>query len=190
MSFTFDANGNAVLAGGGSGNFGTGTGVAAIRLRGDAGSTGVFSSVANEIGLATNGVGRIVVKNDQISFRGDLTVNRYKETVWNAGPGVGGTAGTSGTATTLSLGPPATGTMQRCTLTGNCTFTMPTKDAGRSFTLQLRTGTGNFTATFTGVKWPGDAAPTVTTAANKMDMFCFVCDGTNWYGSFVQNYSL
>ena len=182
MSFTFDANGNAVLPTGGSGNFATGTGVAAIRVGGNTGNTGVYSSAANEIGLASNGVGRIVLLNDQISLRGDVSINRYKEVVWQVG--------NSGTTKTLSLGPPATGTMQRCTLTGNCTFTMPAKDAGRSFTLLLLTGTGSFSAAFTGVKWPGNVAPTVTSAAGKMDIFCFVADGVNWYGSAVQNYTV
>lgn len=182
MSFTFDGSGNAVLASGGTGNFATGTGVAAIRVGGNTGNTGIYSSASNEIGLASNGVGRIVVRNDQISFRGDLTINRYKETVWQVG--------NSGTTKTLTLGPPATGTMQRCTLTGNCTFTMPAKDSGRSFTLLLLTGAGSFTASFTGVKWPGNVAPTATSTAGRMDIFCFVCDGVNWYGSAVQNYTV
>jgi uncharacterized ParB-like nuclease family protein len=41
-----------------------------------------------------------------------------------------------------------------------------------------------------GYKWPGGSAPTMTGTANKVDVFTFVSDGTNMYGSFSgsQNY--
>lgn len=93
--------------------------------------------------------------------------------------------GNTGTAKTIAL---TNGTLQDYTLTGNCTFTMPTATAGQSFTLMLRTGAGSYTATFTGVKWPDSTAPVATTAASKLDLFVFVSDGTNWYGSVTQNY--
>jgi hypothetical protein len=33
------------------------------------------------------------------------------------------------------------------------------------------------------VKWPGGAAPTLSTGAGKIDYFSFICtDGTNWAG--------
>jgi hypothetical protein len=57
-------------------------------------------------------------------------------------------------------------------------------------TLYLLTGAGGFSASFTGVKWPGGVAPTATATANRLDIFCFVSDGFNWYGSAVQNYSI
>jgi hypothetical protein len=95
--------------------------------------------------------------------------------------------GNTGTAKTIAL---TNGTVQAFTLTGNCTFTMPTAVAGQSFTVLLKTGAGSYTATFTGVKWPGGVAPTITTAASKLDMVVFVSDGTNWYGSISQNYGV
>jgi hypothetical protein len=94
--------------------------------------------------------------------------------------------GNSSTAQTISI---TNGTQVTCTLTGNCTFTMPAATAGKSFTLLLRTGAGSFTATFTGVKWPASTAPTITTTASRMDIISFVADGTNWYGSIAQNYT-
>ena len=96
------------------------------------------------------------------------------------------TIGNSGTSKTLSL---ATGTYQSCTLTGNCTFTMPSLAPGVSFILNLATGAGSFTATFTGVKWPYGTAPTITTTASRNDILSFICDGTYWYGSFSQGYA-
>jgi len=94
--------------------------------------------------------------------------------------------GNSGTAVTISL---ATGTFQTVTLTGNCTFTMPTATAGQSFILKILTGAGGFTGTFTSVKWPGGTAPTITTTASKFDLASFIADGSAWTGSIIQNYT-
>ena len=93
--------------------------------------------------------------------------------------------GNSGTAQTLSL---ATGTAITVTMTGNCTFTMPTAVAGQSFILILSTGTGGFTGTFTSVKFPSGIAPTLTSAASRWDILTFISDGTNWYGNYAQAY--
>lgn len=94
--------------------------------------------------------------------------------------------GNTGTAKTIDL---TNGTVQTATLTGNCTFTMPTPTAGKSFVLYLKTGAGSFTATFTSVKWPTAGAPTITTTASKMDILTFFADGTNWYGSAIQGFT-
>jgi hypothetical protein len=95
--------------------------------------------------------------------------------------------GNTGTSQTIAL---TSGTVQTATLTGNCTFTMPTATAGKSFILLLKQdGTGSRTATFTGVKFNAAGAPTITATANKMDIFSFVADGTNWYGNYTQGYT-
>lgn len=105
------------------------------------------------------------------------TINNYTEGVV--------AIGNTGTSQTLSL---TNGTVQTATLTGNCTFTMPTATAGKSFLLFLATGAGGFTGTFTGVKWTGGTAPTITTTASKVDILTFTSDGTSWYGTAVQNF--
>jgi hypothetical protein len=105
------------------------------------------------------------------------TVNNYTEGVV--------VIGNTGTSKTIDL---TNGTVQTATLTGNCTFTMPTATAGKSFILILSTGAGSFTATFTSVKWPSNTAPTITTTASRWDILTFVSDGTNWYGNFAQAY--
>jgi hypothetical protein len=98
--------------------------------------------------------------------------------------------GTVTSAHTLVL---TSGTVQTATLTAStaCTFTMPTATAGKSFILLLKqaASTGNGTATFTGVKYNVAGTPTMTAAAGKMDIFSFVADGTNWYGSVSQGYT-
>ena len=96
--------------------------------------------------------------------------------------------GNSSTTQTLSL---TNGTVQTVTMTGNCTFTMPTATAGKSFILiAVQDGTGSRTATFTSVKWAGGTAPTLTTTATTgRDIFAFVSDGTNWYGTVAQAFA-
>jgi hypothetical protein len=98
--------------------------------------------------------------------------------------------GTVSSAHTLVL---TSGTVQTATLTAStaCTFTMPTATAGKSFILILKqaASTGNGTATFTGVKYNVLGTPTMTATAGKMDIFSFVADGTNWYGSVSQGYT-
>jgi hypothetical protein len=94
------------------------------------------------------------------------------------------TVGNSGTSTTLAL---TTGSVQTVTLSGNCTFTMPSPTAGASITLILTQG-GTFTATFTSVLWAGGTAPTITATANKVDILVFVSNGTSWFGTASQNH--
>lgn len=108
------------------------------------------------------------------------TVTNYTESVVSIG--------NSGTTQTLSL---TSGTVQTVTMTGNCTFTMPTATAGKSFILiAVQDGTGSRTATFTSVKWAGGTAPTLTTTATTgRDIFAFVADGTNWYGTVAQAFA-
>lgn len=118
-----------------------------------------------------------------VAMQNNLSTKNYTEGVV--------AIGTVGTGTTvLSL---TNGTVQTATLTASqaTTFTMPTATAGKSFVMLLRQAavTGNGTATFTGVKWSGGTAPTITATAGRMDILSFFADGTNWYGSFVQNFT-
>ena len=106
------------------------------------------------------------------------TVTNYVETVV--------AIGNSGTSQTLSL---TNGTVQTVTMTGNCTFTMPTATAGKSFILIINSGAGSYAGTFTSVKWPSGTAPTLTTTASRWDILTFVADGTNWYGNSAQAYA-
>jgi hypothetical protein len=108
------------------------------------------------------------------------TVTNYVETVV--------AIGNSGTSQTLAL---TNGTVQTVTMTGNCTFTMPTATAGKSFILiAVQDGTGSRTATFTSVKFAGGVAPTLTTTATTgRDILTFVADGTNWYGTYAQAFA-
>jgi hypothetical protein len=97
--------------------------------------------------------------------------------------------GTVGASHTFVI---STGTVQTATLTAStpCTFTMPTATAGTSFILRLtQAATGMTTATFTGVKFAGGTAPTITATASAVDLLSFIAVGSTWYGSAIQNLS-
>jgi hypothetical protein len=128
-----------------------------------------LGNTAVYLGNTTTSFGNVTLTNTQ--------VNNYTEGVV--------AIGNSSTTQTLVL---TNGTVQTVTLTANCTFTMPTVTAGKSFMLFLNTGAGNLTATFTGVKFPANTAPTITTTASRTDIITFAADGSSWYGSAVQNY--
>jgi hypothetical protein len=69
---------------------------------------------------------------------------------------------------------------------------MPAVASSKSFVVMLKQAatTGNGTATFTGVKWPvWSGVPVVTSTAGTMDIFTFISDGTNWYGTPSQGYT-
>lgn len=119
-----------------------------------------------------------------ISYTGSLTVAAYVETVvpitLTSAGAVGALVITAGTVltATLSAGVP-------------CTFAMPTSPvAGQSFILRLtQAATSMTTATFTGVKWPGGTAPTITATASAVDILSFVYIGTSWYGNAAQAFA-
>lgn len=85
----------------------------------------------------------------------------------------------------------ASGNVVSATLSGNTTFTFTGATAGTacSFGLYLtQDGTGGRTVTWPlSVKWAGGTAPTLSTAANNVDILVFetIDGGTTWYGSLV-----
>ena len=102
--------------------------------------------------------------------------------------------GNSGTAKTIDWND---GNKQKLTLTGNCTltFTAPTISGVTSpvFGLQLRViqdATGSRTITWPStVKWPQAQAPTLSTAANAIDIIYLYFDGTNYLASYALGFA-
>lgn len=123
-------------------------------------------------------LGGAVTGGDQVMSA--VTHKDYSETVY-----AGGNTGTSQTLAETN------GNVQTWTMNGNCTFTMPSGSglqAGTSLTLILtQDGTGSRTGAFTGVKWAGGSAPTLTTTATTgIDVLTFITfnGGASpvWYG--------
>ena len=117
-----------------------------------------------------------------VSMQGNTSFKNYTEGVV--------AIGTVGASHTFDL---ANGTVQTATLTSGtaATFTMPTATAGKSFVFFVKqpASGSTTTATFTGVKWSGGTAPTITATLGRLDVISFFADGTNWYGSFIQNFT-
>lgn len=95
----------------------------------------------------------------------------------------------TGTAYGINL---ASGNVFNLTATGNVTFTFSGATASKacSFALYLKQdATGSRTVTWPSgsVKWAGGTAPTISTAANALDILVFesIDGGTTWYGSLV-----
>jgi hypothetical protein len=148
-------------------------------ISGYSGASGIsgYSGYSGSIG-STTGSGAVVLQTTPSITTPVIT--GYTETA----PAITN----SSTAVSLSL---SSGTVLSYTLTGNCTFTMPTATSGTSFIVKLiQDGTGSRTATFTGVKWPGGTAPTITaTASTGLDILSFVCINSVWYGTFAQAFA-
>jgi hypothetical protein len=136
-----------------------------------ANSTATLGNATVTLGSTTSTVGNLTVAN--------VTVTDYTESQVNIG--------NSSTTQTIAL---SNGTVQTVTLTANCTFTMPTAVAGKSFSVLIKSGAGGFTGTFSNVKWTSNTAPTITSTASRLDVLTFVSDGTNWYGNYAQNYTV
>ena len=79
------------------------------------------------------------------------------------------------------------GSVATVTLGGNRVIAAPTNLKIGTYILHIiQDGTGSRTVTWNSVfKWPAGIAPVLTTTGNRRDLFSFVCDGTNLYGSYL-----
>lgn len=73
------------------------------------------------------------------------------------------------------------------TLGNNRTLALSNETVGQTFVIRLvQDGTGSRTVTwFTTIKWAGGSAPTLTTTADKTDVFGFICTSAGNYDGFV-----
>jgi hypothetical protein len=122
-----------------------------------------------------------------------------------AGNGIGVTNGdgASGNPTVATLAPTTSaisaldidwstllhrGGLYTKTLGANSTFTFSNPTAGQVIVVRLTNTASNYTVTWPTVKWAGGAAPTMTVGA-KSDIYTFIYDGTDYFGSAVQDMS-
>ena len=140
--------------------------------------TTAWSSTLTGSTIAGATLSGTVVGADQIMSA--VVHKDYAETVYAGGD--------TSTAVTLDE---TNGNTQTWTMTGNCTFTMPSGSglqAGTALTLILtQDASGSRTGAFTSVKWAGATAPTLTTTATTgVDILTFITfDGgaaPTWYG--------
>ena len=140
--------------------------------------TTAWSSTLTGSTIAGATLSGTVVGADQIMSA--VVHKDYAETVY--------AGGNTSTAVTLDE---TNGNTQTWTMTGNCTFTMPSGSglqAGTALTLILtQDASGSRTGAFTSVKWAAATAPTLTTTATTgVDILTFITfDGgaaPTWYG--------
>jgi hypothetical protein len=76
---------------------------------------------------------------------------------------------------------------QRVTLGGNRTLALSNVSNGDAFIIALeQDGSGNRTVTwFSGIRWANGVVPTLSTGANKADVFGFIQEATGSYFGFV-----
>lgn len=90
------------------------------------------------------------------------------------------TADSDGATITFNM---ATSPIHNVTLGGNRILAVSNVATSQGFVIILKQdGTGSRTVTWwSSIKWPGAGAPTLTTTANRYDIFSFIYDGTNYY---------
>lgn len=82
------------------------------------------------------------------------------------------------------------GNKQVITLSGNVTmtFTAPPGPTNLVLVVKQDAAGGRSITWLSSVLWPGGTAPTLTSAANAVDMMMFFYDGTNYLGGFLQDF--
>lgn len=78
------------------------------------------------------------------------------------------------------------------TLTGNITLALSNVSVGQIINIDLiQDGTGSRMVTwFSGIKWPDNVAPTLTTTASKRDSFVIKCVGSGAYIGYIAGQNL
>lgn len=79
------------------------------------------------------------------------------------------------------------GNIHRVTLGGNRTLATTNVGTPQAFVIMLKQdATGSRTVTwFNGILWAQGTVPTLTTTASKTDIFGFIYDGTNYFGTII-----
>lgn len=99
------------------------------------------------------------------------------------------TTDTDGATVTFDL---SASNIHQVTLGGNRTLALSNAKAGQVFTLRLiQDATGSRTVTwFSGIKWPNNIVPTLTTTASKTDTFIFLCTSTGNFDGYTLGQNL
>jgi hypothetical protein len=75
------------------------------------------------------------------------------------------------------------------------TLTFGANDEGKTVLVKVKQNAGGLlTATFSAsggktMQWQAGSTPTLTTGANKADLFVFTCIGANVYGKQIANFN-
>lgn len=80
-----------------------------------------------------------------------------------------------------------TSNIHSVTLAGNRTLALSNPDIGQAFVIRLiQDATGSRTVTwFSGISWVESAVPLLSSGANKIDSFGFICTGSGAYDGYI-----
>lgn len=95
----------------------------------------------------------------------------------------------SGTTQTVDWNGGNTQELDLSSATGTVVMTLSNGDAGGFYSLIVVQGSTPRNITFSGVKWPGGTAPTISTGSGAIDILTFVLRGGTYYGQYSQNFS-
>ncbi len=137
------------------------------------GSTSLaFAQLTSGTGTTLDGLSDVTVPSpstgDFLRWSGSAWVNQVA--VENDVGASTHDAGNTSTAITIDW---SLARVQKCTATGSFTLTHSNMVAGLVYTLEVLTGAGSFTATFSSTDWGSASAPTLTVTASKRDTFTF-----------------
>ena len=166
--------GNATVSGTltSTGVFTASTGVA---VTGNSTITGTLTALTGITSSGTAALATVTVSTALTVTAGNLTMS--------AGQAIGKRVddGNSSTADTIDWN---TGNAHRSKLTDNCTYTFSNPATGAYYSMEvLQDATGSRIATWPAtVKWDNGTTPTLTTTANKKDVFGFYYNGAVYIG--------
>ena len=141
-------------------------------------TTGLYVAGANQLGIASNGVSRMVFgASGQVDLTGTLALTG----AYNQAP-----VAVSALNIDCTLGNYFTKT-----ISGNSTFTFSGTTSSRvfSFTLEVINVSGAITWP-AAVKWPNNTAPTLSTGTTHLFLFVTDNNGSTWFGSSLPNYTV
>lgn len=144
------------------------------------------ASAVNEVTItnaATTGAPKVAATGDDTNIDLDLEAKGTGKINFNAHYG-DIVADADGATITFNM---ATGSRHGVTLGGNRTLAVSNVSAGQIFFLRLlQDGTGSRTVTwFSTITWAGAAAPTLTTTANRADLFIFYAKTSSTFDGFI-----
>lgn len=181
---------------------GAGTKATAIDASGNltCSAVSLTADVSGTLAVGSGGTGQTSYTDGQLLI-GNSTGNTLAKSTLTAGSGMTITNG-SGSITISQTDPTtsaisasdidwstlrANGGLYTKTLGANTTFTFSNKAAGDTIVVRLTNTASNYTVTWPTVKWSGGSTPVMTIGA-KSDVYTFIYDGTDVFGSVVQNF--